>query len=290
MNKLPQFPEFAPVSLDVKKCLNKYFEKYQPEICELNLGNLLIWKNYDRPKFTIINNNLCLLCEPTHENRFFYQPIGENKIEETLDICLSYAPKLSRAEGSFVQKYASHLKAEPDRDNFDYVYLSQDLIELKGKKYDGKRNRIKKFSKSHEYSYIKLEENHFGECEALFEEWLKSKNYEKWIEDIQRESIKQTVKLFNALNLTGGAIMVNGKIEAFSVGEKLNNETAVIHFEFASPHFEGLSQVINSEFVKNEWSGFKFINREQDLGIPGLRRAKLSYYPDHLVEKFDLRK
>jgi hypothetical protein len=87
------------------------------------------------------------------------------------------------------------------------------------------------------------------------------------------------------LNLTGGTIRIEGKIEAFTVGEALNPSTAVCHFEKAMPQFQGLAQVINQWFAKNNLGDFAYVNREQDLGIPGLRKAKESYFPDHLVEK-----
>ncbi|MFH1617769.1 MAG: phosphatidylglycerol lysyltransferase domain-containing protein, partial [Candidatus Margulisiibacteriota bacterium] len=93
---------------------------------------------------------------------------------------------------------------------------------------------------------------------------------------------------FEALGLAGGGIFIGGKLQAFTVGTRLNPQTAVIHFETANPDYKGLSQVVNQEFVINEWSKMKYINREQDLGIPGLRKAKLSYHPHHLVNKYTI--
>ena len=91
---------------------------------------------------------------------------------------------------------------------------------------------------------------------------------------------------FSPLGLSGGVVEVDGGVEAFSIGERLNPDTAVIHLEIANPRYDGLAQFINREFVKNEWAALKYINREQDMGIAGLRRAKMSYYPHHLVKKF----
>jgi len=91
---------------------------------------------------------------------------------------------------------------------------------------------------------------------------------------------------FSSLGLIGGVVEVDGRIEAFSIGERLNPDTAVIHLEIANFRYDGLAQFINRQFVKNEWAALKYINREQDMGIPGLRRAKMSYYPHNLVKKF----
>jgi hypothetical protein len=173
-----------------------------------------------------------------------------------------------------------------DRNNCDYVYLSSDLINLRGKKYDGKRNRIRKFIRHHDYEYVKLRPEQLKNCSRLFEEWLKEKTFKDWVERAQRETLREALDNFEALGLAGGAILINDKIEAFSIGEELNSDTAVIHFEIVNPKYEGLSQLINQEFIKNEWADYKFINREQDLGLPGLRMAKLSYHPHHLVNKY----
>jgi len=285
---MPRFPEFKPVELEDKECLTGYFRKHPPKICEFTFGNVFTWRRFDHPKYTILNHNLCLLFEPPIEPAFFLPPVGDRKIEETVETCLSYAPRLARVPESFVNKYCKRYRTDPDRNNYDYVYLAQDLMELKGKKYDGKRNRIRRFMRHHDHQYQKLGREHLRDCARLFEEWLGQKTFQEWIERVQREALKEALDNFEELNLTGGAILVNDRIEAFSLGEELNPDTAVIHFEVANPKFEGLAQLINREFVRNEWAGYKFINREQDLGLPGLRKAKLSYHPHHLVKKYQV--
>jgi len=92
------------------------------------------------------------------------------------------------------------------------------------------------------------------------------------------------------LNLIGGAVEVQGRLEAFSIGGRLNADTAVIHIEIANPVYEGLAQFINREFVKNEWAAYEYINREQDMGVAGLRRAKMSYHPARLIRKYIVKK
>ncbi len=89
-----------------------------------------------------------------------------------------------------------------------------------------------------------------------------------------------------ALGVTGGCIEVEGAVEAFTLGELLNPDTVVIHIEKANAAFHGLYQVINQQFLEREWANVRYVNREQDLGVSGLRRAKESYYPHHMVEKF----
>lgn len=286
--RIPRFPDFKPVELEDKDYINGYLCNFPSDICELNFGNIFIWRKIENSRWSIINNNLCILCEPAFEPAYFLQPLGEKKIQETIEICLSLAPRFSRVGEDFLLKYGQGFKFDLDRDNFDYIYRAEDLIHLRGKKYDGKRNRIRKFEKSHPYRYLKLSPEYREACWRLFEEWYQVKSSSGWLMDAHREVINESLAYFEDLTLVGGAIEVNGRVVAFTIGERLNETTAVIHIEIASPKYAGLAQLINREFVKNELFRYQFINREQDMGIPGLRRAKLSYHPDHLVKKYNL--
>jgi len=285
---LPCFPEFKLVGLKDQESIRAFIKAYPSEACEINFGNIFIWRNFEHPKLTLVNENLCILCEPPSEPAYFLQPLGEKEIPKTVHACLTFAPRLSRIPEAFAVKYGAPYRCEPDRSNFDYVYLTEDLAELKGKKYDGKRNRIKKFERNHSYRYLKLSSEELGACRQLLEDWAKNKISEGWMLSAQKEAIYESLIHFDALGLAGGAIEVEGRIAAFSLGERLNSETAIIHIEIVNPKYEGLSQLINREFIKNEWGSYKFINREQDIGIPGLRRAKLSYYPLHMVKKYNI--
>jgi hypothetical protein len=286
---LPEFPEFKLVGLEDRVRLSRLIARYPSNACEINFGNIFIWRHFDHPKFTAINGNLCILCEPPSEPAYFLQPIGESRLRETVDTCLSFAPRLSRVPESFAVRYASGLRSEPDPNNFDYVYLSEDLISLKGKKYDGKRNRIRKFERNHVFRYLRMSPAHLDGCRELFEKWLGSKaSSQGSFLSMWRDVIHEALLFFEELGLCGGVVEMEGRIAALSIGERLTADTAVIHIEICDPAFDGLPQLINREFVRAEWAGFRFINREQDMGLAGLRRAKMSYYPHHLVKKFNI--
>jgi len=285
----PRFPEFKMIGLEDKDCLAAFIARYPSEACEINLGNILIWRQFDHSKFTIVNGNLCILCEPPSEPAYFLQPLGENKIPETIAVCLNFAPRLSRIPESFAARYCSEFKCEPDPNNFDYVYLAKDLIHLRGKRYDGKRNRIRKFERSQSFRYLKLTEDHVDGCRRLFEKWLEKKaSSDGAFPSVWRHVIEEALAHLTEIGLRGGVIEIEGRIAAFSIGEKLTGDTAVIHIEIVDSFYEGLPQLMNREFIKNEWAECQFINREQDLGNPGLRRAKMSYHPHHLVKKYNL--
>jgi hypothetical protein len=102
----------------------------------------------------------------------------------------------------------------------------------------------------------------------------------------EERAIYEALHNMDNLDFKGGVIHINGKVEAFALGEQLNPQTAVIHIEKANPAFDGLYQLINQEFCAHEWKDIPYINREQDLGEEGLRKAKLSYHPHHLVNKY----
>jgi hypothetical protein len=286
----PSFPEFKPVGLEDRAFVIDLTARFPPETCEVNFGNLLIWRHFERSKLSLINGNLCILCQPSSEPAYFLPPVGETAIKETVEACLAFAPRLSRVPESFILKHGAGLKCEPDRDNHDYVYRVDDLIHLKGRKYDGKRNRIRKFERSHAFDYLKLRPEHLADCLRLADRWLESKAANNpGSVPVWRSVIQEACDNFGELRFAGGAIVLEGEIAAFSIGGKLTADTAVIHIEIVRPGCDGLSQLMNREFVRNEWSDCLYVNREQDNGIPGLRRAKLSYHPDHLVKKYDVR-
>ncbi|MCJ7611636.1 MAG: phosphatidylglycerol lysyltransferase domain-containing protein, partial [Candidatus Aminicenantes bacterium] len=274
---MPRFPEFKRVGLEDKAVLEGFIGRFPSEACEVNFANIYTWRDYERTQFTTINGNLCLLCRPGPDPAFFLPPLGTNRIRETIEACLSFCPRLSWVPESFLP-HCQGFQWEEDKNNFDYVYRSSDLIHLRGKKYDGKRNRIKKFEKNYISRYLRLRAEHLGACRLLYEDWYAAKiRQDDQIGQAQRVAVLEALARFDELNLVGGAVEVQGRLEAFSMGGKLKADTAVIHIEIANPVYEGLAQFINREFVKNEWAAYEYINREQDMGVAGLRRAKMSY-------------
>jgi hypothetical protein len=284
----PLYPDFKPLGFEDQDRVKRYLDAHPSGVCEMNFPNILIWKDSERPRFTILNGNLCILIEPTFEPAYFLAPAGGNEIEKTVMTCLTHAPRLSRVPEVFVQKCGGAFRVEEDRDNFDYVYLADELAELKGKKFDGKRNRIKKFESTFDHAYEKLRKDHADDCRQLLLRWFEEKGNGDPYMKAEKDAILEALALFKELCLTGGVVTVAGRVEAFTIGMRLTDDTALIQIEIANPAFPGLAQWINREFVLREWTAFRFINREQDMGVPGLRKAKLSYQPDHLVKKYNL--
>ena len=286
---LPLFPEFKLIGTEDRDILTAAIARYPSPACEIHFANLFMWRHFERSKFTVINDNLCVLCAPPSEAAYFLEPIGDTKIEATVGVCLSFAPRLSRVTESFALQYAGPFRHEPDRDNFDYVYRAEDLAQLKGKKYDGKRNRIRKIERSHVFSYARFNRTDLTDCLSLLEKWLEVKaGSDAVFGRVWRMVITEALEHGEETGLLGGVFRLAGRVVAFSFGSMLTPDTAVIPIEIVDPGYDGLSQLVNREFIRREWAGCRYINREQDNGSPGLRRAKTSYHPHHFVKKYNI--
>jgi len=177
----------------------------------------------------------------------------------------------------------------PNRNNWDYFYRTQDLLALKGRKYQQKRNRINKFQKQYRYQYVPLlppvHAADISACLDLFDHWAAEKKHLPSITE-ERIALQEALKHMEPLGLRGGALIVEGKIEAFSIGSLLHKEIALIHFEKGNPEFPGIYPVMNRIFLANAWKDTLYVNRENDMGLPGLRRAKKRYHPVRMIEKY----
>jgi hypothetical protein len=284
----PAFPDLKPVGLEDQPVFAEYLDREPAEVCELSFSNIFIWKDSEHPRWTILNGSLCVLVEPDFEDTYFLPPVGGERVPETVAACLTLAPRLSRVPEGFVERHGAGFKVEEDPANFDYVYLRQELAELKGKKFDGKRNRIRKFESTFAHEYHALTRADVPGCFRLLEDWFEEKRNGDPYMRAERVAIVQALASFERLGLKGGVVKVGGRVEAFTMGGRLTADMAVIPIEIANPGLVGLAQWINREFVFREWPDYRFINREQDMAIEGLRKAKLSYQPARLVRKFNL--
>ncbi len=284
----PAFPDFKPVGLEDQDVFKEYFEASPSEVCELNFANIFMWKDSEHPSWTILNGSLCILVEPDFEDPYILPPVGGERLSETVSACLRHAPRLSRVPESFVARFGAGFRVEEDPGNFDYVYLRRELAELKGKKFDGKRNRIRKFESTFAHQYHALTRADVPGCFRLLEDWFEEKRNGDPYMKAEKVAIVQALASFERLGLKGGVVKVGGRVEAFTMGGRLTADMAVIPIEIANPGLVGLAQWINREFACREWSDSTFINREQDMNIEGLRKAKLSYQPVRLVRKYNL--
>jgi len=295
--KIPEFPQFKDFSLEEKPILEEAFLKFPPVISEFTFTNLFIWRQAYQLRISHLKDFICLLADKGDQS-FFFPPIGEGDRVESFRVLLQclkeggISPKIARVPESMVTQIdwkENGMRADLDRDQSDYIYLVEDLTKLEGRKYHRKRNHIKQFKEKYSYQYLSLTPEWISECLRLETEWCDLRHCEV-VPGLANESvaIKEALTHFDQLNMKGGAILIDGKLEAFTLGEPLNPETVVIHIEKANPAFEGLYPMVNQTFLENAWSGYSFVNREQDLGEEGLRKAKESYFPHHMIHKYTI--
>ena len=183
--------------------------------------------------------------------------------------------------------YPGQYQIEYDRDSADYLYRQESLATLAGKKLHAKRNHINRFLENFpDYQYERINGKNWQECLELERAWVRENNPDGDADKENEERIiAYALEHRKSLNMTGALIRVNGRVVAFTLGEPLTADTFDVHFEKAYADIQGAYAMINREFVRRELSAFTYVNREEDMGIPGLRKAKLSYHPESLVEK-----
>ncbi len=293
----PEFPQFRDIRIDDKPVFDDLFSRIPPVISEFTFTNLFIWRHTYHTKAARFQDFLCLLADRA-ESPFFFPVIGEGDVIKCYQELLRYLKEKGTEPGVYrvpetlaaeVDLEAGGIKAEPDRSQSDYVYLTRDLVSLQGRKYHRKRNHIKQFKEKYSYQYVPITAEWIPECLRLEREWCNLRNCDA-VPALANESraIKEVFSHFDRLKVTGGVIVIDGKVEAFTFGELLNPQTVVIHIEKANSVYEGLYPTINQVFLETHWAAFDYVNREQDLGEEGLRKAKESYFPHHMVNKVNL--
>lgn len=294
--------DFSEITLNSKTLFDQYIIKHHPEISELTFTNFFAWRYYYKFRYAIISDLLCIISVPGNGEPFAMMPIGEvneDKFAAALEGLKEYFGKkgwklvfrkITEDELVFFRgRIPSETSVVYDRDNSDYLYNTVDLIGLRGKKYDGKRNHINRFKKLHTYEYVSLECALLDECSRIMEQWCEAKNCSCQSGDYcERQANMELLRNYRTLGCKGALIKVDGVFEAFTVGEMLNEDTAVIHIEKAKNSIDGLFTLVNQQFAEREWGGTTYINREQDLGMEGMRKAKLSYQPIKLVDKYSV--
>lgn len=288
---------FKKLTLNDKTLFDEYFSKYPPIISEYTFSNLFVWQKSRFIEYAQYEEGLIILAT-TKEGKYFLSPIGYKDKNKIINFILEYAQKhnltntIKRVDEETINSIKnSGLKVIEDADNFDYVYSREDLAFLNGRKFSNKRGFIKKFNADyyHRYWSYKNHKECREKCLKFTDKWFENR---KPIDDaLQNEyfAIKEFLLNYNEFNAIGGVICIEDEIVAYTFGEKLNKDTFVVHFEKADSKYSGIYQTINKLYVENEIpSKFVYINREQDLGISGIRKAKESYYPVKLIKKYNI--
>lgn len=293
-SEVPVFPTLRPLSILDIPLLQKKYLQFSPKVCELCLANLFLWREVDKPSITQLNENILICLDSQIEPAFFLEPIGEIDLIRTIQQVLDAGYSFSRLCESFINHFSGHsFSFEPIRNHFDYIFSTQDLAEFKGRKYDGKRNHIKKFISLYpDYFFTELTSKHQQDIFGLFETWAAHKKSLQELDDlsyqIQKKALEQTFQLWNDIQFFACGIYIQKQLKGFIIASTLNSITANIHFFHAYPQISGISQLLIQKACQTVLSSFQFLNFEQDLGLTGLRKGKESYQPVYLEKKFKI--
>lgn len=288
--------QFKDITLKDKEAITSITMNSERKNCDLSFSNLCSWRFMFGTQFAIVEGFLVIKFH-MNDKLAYMMPVGEGDLKKVLESLIEDATQ----EGLPFMMYGicNNMKEEieklmpgkfefsSNRDYADYVYLRTDLAELKGKKFQAKRNHVNKFYKTYsDFEYIPITTDRIDECLRLEEEWCRANNcgQQSGLGN-ERTSLTYALNHFDELGLTGGILYVNGKIAAFTFGMPISNDTFGVHVEKADTQIEGAYNVINQEFARHIPEQFIYLNREEDLGIEGLRKAKLSYQPAMILEK-----
>lgn len=288
---------FKEITLEDKDIITAYTMNSCRRNCDLSFSNLCSWRFLYGTQFAIVDNFLVFKFW-AGDMLAYMMPIGtgdlakvlksliEDVHEEKQPFCMLGVCSCMRDDLEAILPGQFIFTA--DRDYADYIYLRSDLATLKGKKFQSKRNHINKFRNTYpNHEYTPITPDRIQECMELEAEWCKVNNCDQQEgTGNERRALIYALHHFEALGLTGGILHVDGKIVAFTFGMPINNQTFGIHVEKADTSIDGAYAMINNEFANHIPEQYTYINREEDLGIEGLRKAKLSYQPETILEKY----
>lgn len=293
-------PEFLPIRLEQRAQFDALIRARDSRSADYSFNNLYLWQQTYAVTAAVIEGCLVLRYEFDGAPKFSF-PIGDGDTEAALDAVFSHCrnegiqPRICGLTADMVDELAAmhpdSFTLVHDRDYDDYLYTAEKLANLSGKKLHGKRNHINKFVQEHaDWSFEPISADNMAECRTMDDEWLQLNAAERHANyDDEARALDMMFTHYEEMGLEGGLLRAEGKVIAFTVGEQLSSDTWNTHFEKAFSHIQGAYPMINREYARyiaEKHPHIVYINREDDMGMENLRKAKESYYPDLMVEKF----
>lgn len=284
--------EFRNLELSDREWINERLKKSDFKSCDYSFANNFIWQKPYGIKFADINGFYCL------KNEYSYTyPAGGGDVKPVIEELIKHSEEngekfvlrgILKSKVTLLEEiFPDRFEFSTDRGESDYIYLADKLVSLSGRKLHGKRNHIARFKDRFDWRYEDITKDNIAECESMSHEWYKLYSEEK-DESINKEAmaVKSAFANFFELGLYGGLIRADGRVIAFTIGEPLNSDTYVMHIEKAFAEIQGAYPIINQQFAEHNFGGFLYVNREEDMGDEGLRKAKSSYYPEIVLDKY----
>lgn len=284
---------FKKIELSDKEIFDKYYEKYPQNSAYLSFVSLFTWQAQVNFRFAGTDGDIVIKYD-SYKDKKEYCILPETNEEVTKKVIDSLLKEgnvllsnLTKNQVDIIKKiYPDKFSFNHSRDNDNYIYNALEMASLPGKKFHSKKNFVNRFKKEYSYTYEKIDENIKNECIELLDLWCEKKDCADGAVKAEICACKLALKNMDKLSLTGRALKVQGKTVAFTLCEKFNPDMAIIHFEKADTDYKGAFQTVFYELSKNELTDFKYINREEDMGDEGLRKAKLSYKPCLMLEMY----
>ena len=287
--------ETKRITIDCKDIFKKYYVNIEASI--YNFTNLFMWSDENSIVYSETDGFIIPIFQFGKYPPTALFPIGEgdfkSAVEKTCEHLkeLGARPVFSQLTEDMVIKmqqfFPEKFEYIPNRNAADYIYEVEKMITHSGKKLHSKKNHLNFFKKNYNFEYKKLGQADMADCKALFDMWQAGKEEDMKLIYESKEATYRVLDNFETLGVCGGGIYVDGEMIAFSIGEKITNDMALIHLEVANPMYRGAFNIINQQFCENEWKNLKYVNREEDMGLEGLRKAKLAYCPVFLVDRFN---
>lgn len=289
---------FHQVRIDDRDAIQAFFQKSTFRNCDFSFSNIFSWEHLYQTTFVAINNDfLFIRFQAAGEKPGYLFPLGTGDLKTALEYIMQDAKErndefriysVTRKMFDLIEEiFPGMFEYEPQRDWSEYIYSSEDLIHLVGKRFQPKRNHINKFKRTYEWEYLPISREIIPECLELYRKWCKENggcNSENMLAE-EKIATERVFDNFEKLELIGGALRVNGEIIAYSYGQPLTEDTFGVHAEKCLYEIDGGFSMINQQFAEHNCAGYKYINREEDLGLDSLRQAKMSYHPVILLEK-----
>ena len=282
--------EFRKAKIEDKKEIDRILKECQCPSLEYNFTTLFLWQDIFNIEFKIEEDILFIRNGIDVKSYLF--PCGSGDIDGAVDEILKENVRfysLSEENKNYLEEKApGRFQFCERRNDGDYVYLRENLATLTGKKLSAKRNHINRFiAENPDWTYEEITSQNIDEVSKMHDEWC------MFVDDGSKvglsdetKVVKKALEYYNELELSGGLIRAGGKVVAFSLGDRLNDKTFLVHIEKAFASITGAYQIINREFVLHNCMEYEFVNREDDTGDESLRKAKLSYRPYEIVKKF----
>lgn len=292
--------EFKKLEYTDRELIESYLGDYNFKTYEYSFLTLYMWRKMLNIEFSIIDDSLIIKKAYDKIGSYFMQPVGYKK-EKLKDIILKleaiktksgdFKNLLRDVEYPFLNElreiFDRNIRCCEDVNNFDYIHNSEDLISLSGRKFHSKKNHYNQFINSYKYEIKDLNDPKVvQDCIELSRTWFYERAEDDTFLEHELLAIEDVLPKSEMLGLKGIAVYVGDSIAGFAAGEKLNKDMAVIHFEKGDISFDGIYSFLGKTFVENYFIDVKYINRQEDMGVKGLRRAKRGYNPIKLERKY----